>query len=329
MAPLWKTKNEAVKLLNEQLTGAGHDLTANKPGLAIYGGIKEQQAVQLATFALLPDKHHREAPRVFGHHLKWLGHARRDPKTGWPLRYESQEEIAFALSLRSPKAVMEATASLTDAGVLDKYKKRPAPAAAAVNHYRIGEAAHVVLALLGEAGAMSLDDTRWRELLSPANPKDKPLREVVDGWQKVTTPDDLASLRTAIKQAVDRVQDEAGKVNPRAFHEAYRAGFKAAQGYDPGPYSGKEAGQAKAILQKLKAMGAEADAGFTFSKEAAEAFGADLVKRWAEFADAVKVAKGFSKVPEAPDLGFLSLHIGLALKLHLEPSQAKESKNGW
>lgn len=325
MATLWKTKNEAVKLLNEQLAEAGHDLAASKPGLAIYGGIKEQQAVQLATFALLPDKHHREAPRVFGHHLKWLGHARRDPKTGWPLRYEAQEGIAFALSLRSPKAVMEATASLTEAGLLEKYKKRPAPAAVPVNHYLLGEAAHVVLALLGEAGAMALDDARWRELLSPADPKDKALRDVLDGWQKVAKPDDLAALRAAVKQAVDRVQDDAGKLNPRAFHEAYRAAFKAAQGYDPGPYSGKEAGQAKAILQKLKAMGAEPDAGFTFSKNMSEAFAADMVKRWDYFAAAVKAAKGFSKVPEDPDLGFLSLHMGLAVKLYLGAA----SPDGW
>lgn len=323
MAPLWKTKTDAVKLLNKQLSEAGHDLTASKPGLGMYGGIKEQQAVQLATFALPPDKHHREAPRVFGHHLKWLGHARRDPKTGWPLRYESQEETAFALSLRSSKAVMDATASLTDAGLLDKYKKRPSPTVAAVNHYRIAEAAHVVLALLGETGAMSLDDAQWRELLSPASPKDKALREVLDDWQKVDTADDLVLLRTALKQAVDRVQGDAVKVNPRAFHEAWRTAFKAAQCYDPGPYSGKDAGQCKTILQKLKTMGAEPDAGFTFSKDMAAVFVADIVKRWDQFAADVKAAKGFSKVPEAPDLGFLLLHIPLAVKLHLAPT------DGW
>lgn len=325
MPAIWKTKNEAVKLLNQLLTDAGHDLMATKPR-AIYGKLFEQRAVQLATFALLPANHHREAARVFAHHLKWLnGMAPRDKATGWPMRYERLEETAFALSMRSPKPVMEATASLLQGGLLDKSKKRPAPKAAPVNHYSVGEGAHIVLGLLSEAGAMLLDDAQWRDLLAPTDPKAKALRDVVTGWQDVATADALTDLRAAIKQAVDRVQGEEGKIAPRAFHEVWKAAFKDAQGHGPEPYAGKDAGHCKMILQKLKAAAAETDAGLTFSKDMAGEFVATLVKQWDTFAQEVKTAKGFSNAPAVPDLGFLSQHIALALKLYQAPAQA----DGW
>ena len=74
----WKTTNPAVALVNARLTNAGHDMGAEAANPAWYG-LHRQRAEQLA-FAMLPVKHHRDAPRIMAEHLHWLGRA----PSRWP-----------------------------------------------------------------------------------------------------------------------------------------------------------------------------------------------------------------------------------------------------
>lgn len=308
----WKTTNPAVALVNARLTNAGHDMGAEAANPAWYG-LHRQRAEQLA-FAMLPVKHHRDAPRIMAEHLHWLGRApSRWRNDGWHWRYDTHERLARVLCCPGLDSIKRATADLKKAGLLETRVAIVKGTTTTATHYRVDDAAHIVLGLLSLAGMADLTDAEWLELLAPTDAEAKPLRDVLDGWQKVNTPEALDALQQAIKAAVDRVQPEGAKAMPRTLYEAWRKAVKPDHP-DPGAFTATQRKRVAVILKELKQQAAEPGAAFQYTPEALAHLAQQVATRWDELAAMVKDAKG-KKLPPVPDLDALSWHIPAAVKL--------------
>lgn len=325
----WKSNNPAVALVNARLTNAGHDMESEAANPAWYG-LHRQRAEQLA-FALLPVKHHRDAPRLMAEHLHWLGRApSRWRNDGWHWRYDTHERLTRALCCPAVDTIKKATADLKKAGLMDSRKAFMPGTTTAVTHYRLTDAAHVVLGLLSLAGMADLTDAEWLELLAPTDANAKPLRDVLAGWQDVNSPEALNAMQQAIKAAVDRVQPEGAKAMPRTLYEAWRKSVKADYP-DPGVFTVTQRKRVAAILKELKQQAAEPGAAFKYTPEALAHLARQVATRWDEFVAMVKEAKG-KKLPPVPDLDALSWHIPVAVRLAFEAeaeAMGKAKMAGW
>lgn len=316
---LWQSKNPAVSLVNEKLTAAGHDLTTDAANAAWYGGLPDKQrwAEQLASALLpkAPGKKNGDLPeRLFAEHLYWL--SRKDGryrKDGWHWRYEPLEELARVFGYASEDPVKRATASLKKSDLIMSKQRFITGTTRSVNHYRLTDEAHVILGLLTLAGVGDLGRGQWLELLYPLDPKAKPLRDVLTGWQEVTTPEAVEALLEALKAAVVRVDPEGLNNLPRVLNDAWNAALKADYP-DATPASVATNKKLLAvILKKLKNEAEEPGATFTLTTEAVTKFGLVTVKGWQEFRQAVKKEKG-EKLPDLPSLEKLQWHVPLAVK---------------
>ncbi|MCV2446553.1 hypothetical protein [Paracoccus sp. DMF] len=170
---------------------------------------------------LLPDKPHVHAANVLRRHLRWLPHGAAGAD-GWLWRYESYETTACELDLVSPaaknpreagiQAVKAATNSLVKAGVLKRDLRAPTGRSAVdkVNHYRLTEPAFcAVLSLLWwsqdhnfETRTMDARTFRrvWTEMRYPTDSQAKTVRDVLAGWQAITSEDDVASRMDAVME---------------------------------------------------------------------------------------------------------------------------------
>lgn len=317
---LWQSKNPAVAAVNDKLTATGHDLTTDAANAAWYADLpaKQRWAEQLAV-ALMPKGAGRKrgglAERLFAEHLYWLSRKESRFRTdGWHWRYETHKDLAESFDLASPDSMKAPTAALKKAKMLEVWQ-RPIPGTMTKpNHYRLTDEAHVILGLLTLAGVGDLGRNQWRDLLAPMDPKDKPLRDVLSGWQDVATPEAVDAMLEALKAAVARVDPEGQKNLPRVFNDAWNAALKA--GY-PEATPATVATNKKllaGILKKLKNEAEEPGAPFTLTGDAVTKFGLAVVKDWPALRGMVKAEKG-ETLPGMPSLERLQWHVPLAIKL--------------
>lgn len=343
MTELFQSPNPAVAAVNDLLTAAGHDMTTRQANADWYGNPHRQRAEQLA-FALLPAKHHREAPRLFAEHLLWLSlvksrdyHQKLTFK-GWHWRWDNHRRLALVLCLSSEDTVKKATADLRKAGLIDSREGLEPGTFNKVVNYRLTDEAHIILGLISLAGAGSprgadvgLNDRQFLELLAPTDPAAKPLRDVLDGWQTIDTPEAVNAMRAALVEAVARVSGDTSGL-PRKVYESFRSAMKLHYpDDDPGCYSDKNRKRVADIMKELKKTAGEPSAPFAFTPEAMAAFFKRSVEQWDDLAAKVKVGKG-KKLPPVPDLDALAWHLPHAVKVAFSPADPVSSnaaKAGW
>lgn len=315
MTAPFQSKNEAVAAVNAKLTAAGHDLTADAANPALYAGLHRQRAEQVA-FALLPEKHHRDAPRLMAEHLHWLGRVKvRYRKDGWHWRYDTHERLARALCCAAMDTIKKATADLRKHGLIDTRKGFAPGTTDTVTHYRLTDEAHVVLGLMTLAGVGDLTEGEWLELVAPMAPDAKPLRDVLAGWPGIATPEAVDTLQAAITVAVERVQPEGFKALPRVTYEAWRKAVKARHnGTDPGTFGHIQRKRLAPILSELKLAAAEPGAAFKYTGDGLSQFMQRVAESWDELQAKVKANKG-KMLPDTPDLDALAWHLPLAIQV--------------
>lgn len=329
MTAPFQSPNPAVAAVNALLTSAGLDMTTEDANPSWYANLHRQQAEQVA-FAMLPVKHHRDAPRLMAEHLFWLTRAKRWRKDGWPWRYETQENLARALYAPAVDTIKKASTDLKKAGMIDNRKAFMPGTSTAVTHYRLTDEAHIVLALLTLAGVEDLTQREWLELILPTDPEAKPLRDVLAGWQEVDCTAKLDALQQAIGAAVLRVAGDT-KGHPRLLYEAWRKAVKL-EHPDPGPFSATQRKRLVPILKELKQAAAEPGASFKYDPSTLATFATRIVKDWASFQALAKADKA-KKLPPVPDLDTLAWHIPLALSVAFGggsvPSVGLQKAAGW
>lgn len=320
---LWQSKNPAVAAVNAKLTAAGHDLTTRNANPLWYGKLHRQRAEQVA-FALLPEKHHRDAIRLFAEHLFWLVTVpNRDNSvkdTGWHWRHDNHERLARALCCAATDTIKKATADLRKHGLIDSREAFIPQTFKKAVFYRLTDEAHVILALLNLAGAgdpkdsNGLNERQWLDLLSPTAPTAKPLRDVLAGWQGINTPEAVDAMLEALKAAVAHASSDASTMT-RKFYETWRTTLKEIYPEaDPGGFSAAQQKRIAPILKELNAAAGEPGAAFTYSADDVTAFAKRMVTDWHELSYRVKKATG-KNMPDMPDLDRLSWHVPLAIKL--------------
>lgn len=316
----FQSQNPAVAVVNDKLTAAGHDVTTDAANPAWYAGLPDKQrwTEQLAS-VLLPKaagKKGGDLPeRLFAEHLYWL--ARKDGryrKDGWHWRYERLEELARVFDYAATDPIKRATAALKKADLLKADQRHITGTGQNVNHYRLTDEAHVILGLLSLAGVGDLGRTQWLELLFPTDSKAKPLRDVLAGWQDITTPEAVDAMLDALKVAVARVDPEGQKNLPRVLNDAWNTALKAEYSEATPASVASNKKLLGVILKKLKNEAEEPGAGFIVSGESVSLFASRIVSGWSEFRATVKTEKG-QTLPVLPSLEKLQYYIPLAAKL--------------
>lgn len=320
MTAPFHSENPAVAAVNAKLTTAGYDLTTDAANPAWYAGLPDKQrwSEQLASALLpkAPGKKSGDLPeRLFAEHLYWL--ARKDGryrKDGWHWRYERLDELARVFGYASDDPVKRATAILKKADLIISKQRFITGTTLNVNHYRVTDEAHVILGLLTLAGVGDLGRAQWLDLLYPTAPNAKPLRDVLTGWQGITTPEAVDAMLEALKGAVAGVDPEGQKNLPRVLNDAWNTAIKA--GY-PEVTPASVATNKKllgAIIKKLKNEADEPGAPFKLTGDAVTQFGQAVVKGWPAFRDSVKAEKG-ETLPGLPSLDKLQWHVPLAIQM--------------
>ncbi len=330
----WKTTNPAVALVNARLTNAGHDMGAEAANPRWYGGLpgKQRWAEQLAV-ALMPKTARKTgdlAERLWAEHLYWLGHKEGRGAGGWHWRYDRHEDLARSFGYGSTDPIKRATSLLKRAGLIHVEQRSLGSISNRPNHYRLTDEAHIVLAVLTLAGVGDLGRAQWLELLAPTEPGAKPLRDVLDGWQEVDSPEKLDALLEAATAAVVRVAGDT-KAFPRLFNVEWNAALKAEYPEATPASLGTNGVMIKKIIKRLRAEADEPGAGFMVTAETLALFAKRVALGWSDLRDMVKAEKG-EKLPASPSLEKLQFHVPVAIKLVFSPDPGPigwNTKAGW
>ncbi|AZY93965.1 hypothetical protein EOJ32_10030 [Paracoccus sp. Arc7-R13] len=328
----FNSDSPAVAAVNGKLTAAGHDLATDAANPAWYAGLHRQRAEQVA-FALLPEKHHRDTPRLMAEHLHWLGRVKtRYRKDGWHWRYDTHERLARALCCAATDTIKKTTAELRKHDLIDTRKAFAPGTNVTVTHYRLTDEAHVILGLLTLSGISDLTDAEWLDLVSPTDPEAKPLRDVLKGWQAIKTPEAVDAMQAAITAGVERVQPEGFKALPRVTYEAWRKTVKAHHpASDPGTFGTNQRKRLAVILKDLKQAAADPGAAFKYTGDQLAHLMQRLASSWPEFQSRVKTATG-KTLPDTPDLDAMAWHLSIATQLAFGSDDATPKqviKAGW